>query len=63
MRPFLWIATVNRRDVLDLGVNVIIRVHVWAHQALSRTESGRVRWYTAVVGIGAALLLGVAVFR
>jgi NADH-quinone oxidoreductase subunit L len=63
VRPFVWVARANRRDFIDHGVTGIARLHELAFQALSRTENGRLRWYAAAVGIGAALFLGVAVFR
>jgi len=63
VRPFVWIARANRRDLIDHGVTGIARLNELAFQALSRTVSGRLRWYAAAVGIGAALFLGVAVFR
>ena len=63
VRPFVWIARANRRDLIDHGVTGIARLNELAFQALSRTESGRLRWYAAAVGIGAALFIGVVVFR
>ena len=53
VRPFLWIATVNRRDVVDNAFTAIARLNQAAHHALSRTETGRLRWYAAAIGAGA----------
>ena len=59
VRPFVWIATVNRRDVVDDAFTAIARWNQTAHDALSRTETGRLRWYAAAIGAGAVIFIGV----
>ena len=59
VRPFIWIATLNRRDVVDNAFTAIARCNQAAYHALSRTESGRLRWYAAAVGAGAVVFIGV----
>ena len=56
VRPFIWIATLNRRDVVDNAFTAIARWNQAAYYALSRTESGRLRWYAAAVGSGRSRL-------
>jgi len=63
VRPFLWIATVNRRDVVDDVVTALARWTQTAHYALSRTETGHLRWYAAAVGAGAVIFIGVVLLR
>ena len=62
VRPFVWIATLNRRDVVDSAFTAIARCNQAAYYALSRTESGRLRWYAAAVGAGAVVFIGVILF-
>jgi NADH-quinone oxidoreductase subunit L len=63
VRPFTWIATANRGDLVDKATEAIARCNRDAHYALSRTETGRVRWYAAAIGIGAAIFMGVVLLR
>ena len=62
VRPFIWIATLNRRDVVDNAFTAIARCNQLAYYALSRTESGRLRWYAAAVAAGAVVFIGVILF-
>lgn len=59
VRPFVWMATVNRGDFIDNAFTAFARLNQSAHFALSRTESGSLRWYAAGIGAGAVILIGV----
>ena len=61
-RPFLWLARVNRADIVDLLYVGIARVSEAGYRLLSRSQTGRVRWYAASVTFGGALLIILAVF-
>ncbi len=63
VRPFVWIAAVNQRDVVDSVFTAIARLNQAAHHALSRSESGRLRWYAAAIGAGAVIFVGVVLLR
>ena len=63
VRPFVWIATVNQRDVVDSAFTMIARWNRAAHHALSLTETGRLRWYAAAIGLGAVIFVGVVLLR
>jgi NADH-quinone oxidoreductase subunit L len=63
VRPFLWLATVNRHDIVDDIFTAVGRWNQTAHYALSRTENGRLRWYAAAIGAGAAIFMGVVLLR
>jgi NADH-quinone oxidoreductase subunit L len=62
VRPFTWAARVNRRDVVDYLYRGIAWVGVMFHVALSRTETGEVRWYVAGVAFGAVILVAILVW-
>jgi NADH-quinone oxidoreductase subunit L len=62
VRPFIWIATLNKRDVVDNAFTAIARCNQAAYYALSQTQSGRLRWYAAAVGAGAVVFIGVILF-
>ena len=63
VRPFVWIATVNQRDVVDNAFTAIARWSQAAHHALSLTETGRLRWYATAIGAGAVIFVGVVLLR
>ena len=63
LRPFLLIARINRRDVVDLLYHGLALFSLGAHEGLSRTQTGRLRWYASGLAAGAvAVLLVVMVF-
>jgi NADH-quinone oxidoreductase subunit L len=61
VKPVLYLARVNRNDVGISYVGAVSRVAEGLHYLLSMTQTGRVRWYAASVGIGAVLLIGIGV--
>ena len=59
VRPVVWMAAINRRDAVDSVFSAIAWINRSAHYALSRTQTGSLRWYAAVVGAGAVIFAGV----
>ncbi len=62
IRPLAWLARINREDFLDLPYLGIAEMSRAFNNGLSRTQSGRLRWYAAVIVIGAIITLTVVVF-
>ena len=62
VRPFLWLARINRDDFIDLIYGGTAWYSEQAHRFLSFTQSGNVRWYAAVLAFGAVLLIALVVF-
>lgn len=62
VQPYRWIAERNRADFVDDFYRGVARANVSLHGALSRTQTGRVRWYALGMAAGAVLLLAVVVF-
>jgi NADH-quinone oxidoreductase subunit L len=62
VRPYVWLARVDRNDVVDLFFDGIARVSRMAYRALSFSQNGYVRWYVAGMAIGAAVYIGMVVF-
>ncbi len=61
VRPYIWIARINKEDVFDLiydGIAAISRVF---NRIFSFTESGRIRAYAMGIVIGAIIILTIAV--
>jgi NADH-quinone oxidoreductase subunit L len=59
VRPFLWLAQLNRGDIVDAAYNLLAAGTRLAHRGLSGTQTGVLRWYAAGVVFGAVLVLAV----
>lgn len=59
--PFVWLARLNKRDVIDLFYDFVAWVSRQANRAIVRTQSGRVRWYAAGIAAGAIVVIAVVV--
>jgi NADH-quinone oxidoreductase subunit L len=59
-RPYLWLARVDREDLLNLPYQGLAALTRWGHGLMSRNQSGILRWYATATVLGAALLLGTA---
>ena len=61
VKPYLLISHLLRKDPVDRGIGLIPRLARGGHVAMSKTETGQLRWYTASIAIGAVLVLGAVV--
>ncbi|WP_312934305.1 NADH-quinone oxidoreductase subunit L [Pseudomonas sp.] len=61
VKPYLWISHVLRKDPVDRSIGLIPRLARGGHVAMSKTETGQLRWYTASIALGAVLVLGAVV--
>jgi NADH-quinone oxidoreductase subunit L len=62
VNPYVWLARINRNDAIDLvyrGIGLLTKV---AWRGLIITENGRVRSYALGIALGAAIVIGLAVF-
>ena len=55
--PFVRMARVNRTDVIDAVYTSLARLVAAAHEALSATQTGSVRWYATVLAGSAVLFI------
>ncbi|CAM4102486.1 NADH-quinone oxidoreductase subunit L [Pseudomonas reidholzensis] len=58
VKPYLLICHILRKDPVDRGIGLIPRMARGGHVAMSKTETGQLRWYTASIAVGAVLVLG-----
>ena len=61
VRPYIWIARINRNDILDSITTAGVYTCRYSNLFLSKTVNGNLRWYAAYVVIGAILLLGILI--
>ena len=57
VRPFVYIATLNKNDLVDWPFNALVNVAGAIHRVLSFTQSGILRWYLMGIVLGAILTL------
>jgi NADH-quinone oxidoreductase subunit L len=62
VRPFLWMAAVNRSDGIDRVYTGIAWLNRWLHSLLHQTQTGHVRWYATVMAAGAVVMVALALF-
>jgi NADH-quinone oxidoreductase subunit L len=62
VNPYVWLARVNKEDFVDSIYDGIAKLNEVLYRALSRTESGKVRWYMTGIVFGAIVVIAIAVF-
>jgi NADH-quinone oxidoreductase subunit L len=62
VRPFLWIADINKKDIIDSGYTGIANLNRSLNALLSKTQTGSIRWYAMGTAIGAVVFLGIIIF-
>jgi NADH-quinone oxidoreductase subunit L len=62
VRPYVWIARINKHDVVDLFYQGLARLVEVLYRLLSRTQTGQLRWYAAGIALGAVVVVALAVF-
>jgi NADH-quinone oxidoreductase subunit L len=60
VKPSVFLAGLNRNDVVDLPYADLAGGTRLAHVALSRTETGRLRWYAGWVAAGSLVVIAIA---
>jgi NADH-quinone oxidoreductase subunit L len=62
VQPYNWLAEANKQDIVDLFFGWLGRLAEVLNDLLSRTETGRVRWYAAGIALGAVVVIALVVF-
>jgi len=62
VRPFVWLARLDKDDVIDLFYDGVAWVTRGFYHALSYTQTGGVRLYAAAIAIGAIFVAALVVF-
>jgi NADH-quinone oxidoreductase subunit L len=57
VRPFVFLATVNKRDIVDKFYALLVSSANFLHDVFARTQGGILRWYVMSIVIGAILIL------
>ncbi len=59
--PLFWLVRVNRDDCIDGFFNAVAATARRGHDALSLTQTGRVRWYAGWLAVGSVAAMTIAV--
>jgi NADH-quinone oxidoreductase subunit L len=62
VKPYVWLADVNRADVVDRIYAAIGWGSKALHVGFSRTQTGRIRWYATGIAFGAVVVIAIVVF-
>lgn len=61
VKPYLLISHMLRKDPLDKTIGLIPALAKGGNKAMSRSETGQLRWYAASIAFGAVLVIGAVV--
>ncbi len=61
VRPFVFLARVNKKDLVDAVYGLLVEISRVAHVMLARTQTGQLRWYALSIAGGVVLLVTLGV--
>ena len=62
VRPFLWIAEINKQDIIDHGYTGVANFNRALSRWLSKTQTGNIRWYAMGIALGAVVFFAIVIF-
>ncbi len=62
VRPYVWIARIDRDDILNLWPRGVAQVCQLCHQGLSLSVTGNARWYVGGIAVGSVIALALVIF-
>lgn len=62
VRPLTWAARTGKNDFIDDCYSGLALLNKFAWRGLSRTQSGRLRWYAAVITAGTIVFIAAVLF-
>jgi NADH-quinone oxidoreductase subunit L len=57
VRPFVYLATVNKSDVVDKVYSMVVWIAEQFHKIFSAAQAGILRWYVMGIVVGAILII------
>jgi NADH-quinone oxidoreductase subunit L len=60
--PFIWLTQINKSDFIDAFYTGVAQLAELSYRGLSKTETGRVRWYAAGMAAGSVLFVALVLF-
>ncbi|MFT7244658.1 MAG: NADH-quinone oxidoreductase subunit L [Candidatus Azotimanducaceae bacterium] len=62
VRPYAWIARVNRRDIVDAVYNFIADLIGFLHDFTVQSQTGQMRTYAGVMVLGLVVMVAISLF-
>lgn len=59
--PFMWLARINARDIIDLFYGLVVDINQTAHRMIVRSQTGSLRWYALSLATGLVLIITMGV--
>ncbi|MDE0854042.1 MAG: NADH-quinone oxidoreductase subunit L [Nevskia sp.] len=63
VKPFLWVVRINSKDVFDQIAGLVPVLLTSLNKATALSQTGRLRWYTASVALGAVLVIAAVIYK
>jgi NADH-quinone oxidoreductase subunit L len=57
VRPFVFVATINKADVVDKVYNSIVKITEFFNHVFAKAQAGILRWYVMGIVVGAILII------
>jgi NADH-quinone oxidoreductase subunit L len=61
VRPFVFLARVNKHDLIDSVYALLVEISRIVHVMMARTQTGQLRWYALSIGGGVVILITLGV--
>jgi NADH-quinone oxidoreductase subunit L len=61
IRPFVFLARINKSDLIDAVYALLVDISRVAHAIMARTQNGQLRWYALSIGGGVVILITLGV--
>jgi NADH-quinone oxidoreductase subunit L len=61
VNPFLFLARVNRADLVDRFYELLVQLTRTAHSMIAQTQTGQLRWYALSIAAGLIVILSLGV--
>jgi len=61
VRPFVFLARVNKHDLIDSVYALLVEISRVVHVMMARTQTGQLRWYALSIGGGVVILITLGV--
>jgi len=62
VKPLVWFARIDKGDFMDSFYTGVARMNEFTWRILSRTETGRLRWYAAGIAAGSVVFIALVLF-
>jgi NADH-quinone oxidoreductase subunit L len=62
VRPFVWVAEINKNDAIDKVYEALVSITNYFHRLFASSHSGLLRWYIMGIVVGAILVLTIGLF-